>query len=195
MQVSAQAKNIRTSPTKVRLVADLIRNMEVNKALAQLPFVKKGSKEIVFDLLNSAVANAENTFNCKRENLYISKIFVDADKTLKRWRARAFGRSAAIRKRGAQMTIVLSEIVPTEPKERKVEAVAAPISVATAIAEPLVTKATAKESKIQESEMEKRSVLEKSFDSDNIGKHDTVDKPRSEVKTVARKVFRRKSGQ
>jgi len=194
MEISAKLKNIRVSPTKIRLVANLIRKMEAKKALEQLPFVRKGCKDIVLGLLKSAIANAENTYNCQLDNLYIAKVSVDEAQTLKRWRARAFGRSAPIRKRGSQMTIVLREIVPTEPKEVKAEAIAAPVAAMAPTGDLPNETYTAKGGKIAEAELDHQTNLEKSFDGGNLGKHDAIDKPRSEVKSTTRKVFRRKSG-
>jgi hypothetical protein len=70
-------------------------------------------------LLNSAIANAKNNFNLEENNLFISEIFVNEGQTLKRWRARAMGRSAPIMKRTSHITIVLDEIKLTDSKKKK----------------------------------------------------------------------------
>jgi len=121
MQVKAHLRYLRMSPRKVRLVVDVIRNMETKKAQEQLRFIPKRAAEPILKLLNSAIANAKNNFNLNEDNLYISKIFVNEGPTLKRWRARAMGRSSPIRKRESHITIILDEIksIPVSKKELK----------------------------------------------------------------------------
>ncbi len=122
MQIKAQLKRLRTSPRKVRLVADLIRGMDVEDAKSQLEFVSKKSSKQLLKLLNSAIANAQNNFNLDVSNLYISKIVVDEGPTLKRWRPRAMGRAASIRKRTSHITIVLDEREQKGEKQKNVSA-------------------------------------------------------------------------
>jgi len=110
MEVKAHLKHLRISSRKVRLVVDLIREMEIEEAKIQLRFVNKKSAELLLKLLNSAIANAKNNFNLDEKNLYISKIIVNDGRILKRWRARAMGRSARISKRTSNVTIVLDKI-------------------------------------------------------------------------------------
>ena len=110
MEVKAHLKHLRISSRKVRLVVDLIREMEIEEAKIQLKFVNKKSAELLLKLLNSAIANAKNNFNLDEKNLYISKIVVNDGRILKRWRARAMGRSARISKRTSNVTIVLDKI-------------------------------------------------------------------------------------
>jgi large subunit ribosomal protein L22 len=109
MEVKAQAKYVRMSPRKIRLVADLIRSLEVEKAEFQLSFMTKAAAEPVLKLLKSAVANALHDFKLKKENLYVKEIRADAGPTLKRWQPRAFGRATPIRKRSAHIAVVLGE--------------------------------------------------------------------------------------
>jgi len=116
MEVKAQAKYIRTSPRKARLVIDLIRGMDVERALDYLGFVNKSVVKPITNLLNSVIANAENNYKLKRENLYIKKIAIDGGPTLKRWQPRAFGRATPIRRRSAHITIVLDERLKRESK-------------------------------------------------------------------------------
>lgn len=127
MEVKAKARFLRVSAKKVRLLIDVLRGEKVTDALEQLRFSKKLAKEPILKLLNSAVANAENNFELKRENLYIKKIVADEGPIVRRWRARAFGRSAGIRKRTTHLSIVLDELVATPEKgkakkEKPVEA-------------------------------------------------------------------------
>ncbi len=103
----AVLRNFHTSPRKVRLVAGLIRNQNVVQALGILDNVKKGSSPAVKNLLKSAISNAERSSggSVKLEQLKIKCIFVNQGRTLKRWRARAYGRSAPIRKRSCHVTL------------------------------------------------------------------------------------------
>lgn len=109
MEVIAKARHIRMSPRKVRLIADLIRGMDVGNAASQLRFYRKAAARPVYKVLMSAVANAEHNFKMDGGDLYVKSITVDNGPVLKRWRARAFGRAAPIRKRSAHITVVLGE--------------------------------------------------------------------------------------
>lgn len=116
MEVIAHLRHLRISPRKVRLVVDIIRGMSIEQAKIQLEFINKRATRPVLKLLNSALANAEHNFNLEKENLYISKIFVDEGATLKRARSRAMGKSAPIRKRTSHITVILDEKVKTKEK-------------------------------------------------------------------------------
>ncbi|MBR2193075.1 MAG: 50S ribosomal protein L22 [Bacteroidaceae bacterium] len=111
----ASLRNIPSSPRKMRYVVDLVRGMEVNKALATLRFNTKSAAKDVEKLLRSAIANWEQKNERKAENgeLYISKIFVDEGATLKRMRPAPQGRGYRIRKRSNHVTI----FVDAKPKE------------------------------------------------------------------------------
>ena len=106
------------SPRKVRLVADLIRGMDVAEADMQLAHFSKAAALPIRKLLASAVANAEHNAKLARTNLFVQAICVNQGPTAKRFRPRAFGRAAAIRKRTAHISIVLDERVPSQPAER-----------------------------------------------------------------------------
>ncbi len=108
MEVIAKARYIRISPRKVRLVADLVRGMDVDQALNQLRFYRKAAALPLIKLIESGVANAEHNFKLSG-GLFIKKLTVDGGPTLKRWRARAFGRAAPIRKRSSHINLVLEE--------------------------------------------------------------------------------------
>lgn len=109
MEVKAFARNVRISPRKARLVIDLIRGLDVNEALAQLRFMSKAAVVPVTKLVRSAMANATHNFKLNAEDLYVKRITADAGPVLKRWRARAFGRAAPIRKRMAHLAVVLGQ--------------------------------------------------------------------------------------
>jgi large subunit ribosomal protein L22 len=114
MEVKAKISGLRIAPKKVRLVCDVIRGLDVQEAQSQLQFIVKKSALPILKLLNSALANAENNFKIKKDNLYIKKIFADEGPKLKRWRPRAFGRAAPILKRSSHITIILEEKKPTK---------------------------------------------------------------------------------
>jgi len=108
MDIIAKLSYLRSSPRKVRLVVDVVRGMDAERASAQLKFLNKRASDPVLKLLNSAVANAKNNFQ-KTENLYIREIFVDQGPTYKRFRAAAKGRTSPINKKTSHITIILDE--------------------------------------------------------------------------------------
>ena len=116
MEVKAYARRVRMSPRKVRLIVDVVRGMQVEQAQNQLRFSKKAAALPVLKLLNSAIANAENNFSLKKNNLFIKVITTDGGPTLHRWRPRAMGKAAPIRKRTSHISIVLDEVLPTVNK-------------------------------------------------------------------------------
>ena len=109
MEVKATAKYLRISPRKARQIVDLIRGKSAQEALTILQFIPKKSAEMVYKVLKSAVANAENNYNLDVDQLVVSKAFVDQGPTLKRVRPRAMGRGYLIRKRASHITVAVSE--------------------------------------------------------------------------------------
>jgi large subunit ribosomal protein L22 len=109
MQVRAVAKNIRRSPQKVRLVVDAVRGRSVNEALTMLQFMPQGAARDVYKVVKSAAANAENNYELDINDLYIHRIYVDEGPTLKRFRARPYGRVAPRLKRSSHITAVVEE--------------------------------------------------------------------------------------
>ncbi|MHB8771927.1 MAG: 50S ribosomal protein L22 [Syntrophales bacterium] len=109
MEAKAIAKYIRMSPQKVRLVVDLVRGKKVEEARQILQFTRKYAAEPVSKVLDSALANAKQNPNIDEKILYVKEVFVDQGPSLKRWRARAQGRAAAIKKRTSHITVVLDE--------------------------------------------------------------------------------------
>ena len=108
-EVRAKLSFLRMSPRKVRLVADMVRGKNVEEAHNILKFSPKAAARPILKLLNSAVANAKEHGYQYEEKLYIDKIWVDSGPILYRFRARAMGRAARIRKRTSHITIVLKE--------------------------------------------------------------------------------------
>ena len=106
----AQAKWVRTSPRKARLVADHIRGRSVPEARTVLAFTPRAAAREVEKVLRSAVANAEANHGLIGDDLYVTSAVVDEGPTLKRWRARARGRVARIRKRTCHITLELRQL-------------------------------------------------------------------------------------
>ena len=108
----ASAKDIPSSPRKMRLVADMVRGKEVFRALGILKFSNKEAAAKVEKLLRSAIANWEAKNERKAENgeLYISTIFVDCAPMLKRLRTAPQGRGYRIRKRSNHVTLFVDTI-------------------------------------------------------------------------------------
>lgn len=109
MEVSAKLKSAPLSAQKGRLVADMIRNMKVSRALEVLRFTPKKAAGIMFKLLTSAMANAENNNGADIDELKVSVVFVDEATTLKRMSPRAKGRANRICKRTCHITIIVSD--------------------------------------------------------------------------------------
>lgn len=121
MKVSAELKNLRTSPRKVRLVANFIKGLDVAEALYQLESNVRKSSPILKKLLESAISNAENNFGLDKDNLYVYSAQVGAGASLKRWMPRAFGRASTILKRTSQIELVLEERVEGKGRKTKEE--------------------------------------------------------------------------
>ncbi|NLY90280.1 MAG: 50S ribosomal protein L22 [Firmicutes bacterium] len=109
MEAKAVARYVRIAPRKVRQVANEIKGKGVDEALQILQFTPRAAAEVLRKVLNSAVANAENNLELDRNNLVVAKALVDQGPALKRYRARAQGRAAAIRKRTSHITIIVEE--------------------------------------------------------------------------------------
>lgn len=106
-QYFAKLQNVPSSPRKMRYVVDMVRGMEVNRALGTLKFSKKAASEVLEKLLRSAIANWEQKNDRKAEDgeLFITKIFVNEGVTLKRMRPAPQGRGYRIRKRSNHVTL------------------------------------------------------------------------------------------
>ncbi|MDR1056494.1 MAG: 50S ribosomal protein L22 [Prevotellaceae bacterium] len=106
----AKLNDCPTSPRKMRLVADLVRGMEVNKALDVLKYTKKEASVRMYKLLSSAIDSWEKKNEGERlenANLCVKEIFVNQGRTLKRFRTAPQGRASRVRKRSNHVTIIL----------------------------------------------------------------------------------------
>ena len=106
----AKMNDVPTSPRKMRLVADMIRGVEVNKALGMLHFSTKEASVKMEKVLKSAIANWEQKNEQKAENgnLYVSGVYVDSARMLKRLRTAPQGRGYRIRKRSNHITVFVA---------------------------------------------------------------------------------------
>lgn len=108
-QAIARKKNVRCSAQKMRLVVNMIRGKNVEASLDILRFCNKQAAVEVRKTLISAISNAEENHNMDIDDLYVNFIMVDEGPTMKRWRARAKGRSARINKRTCHLTVGVAE--------------------------------------------------------------------------------------
>ncbi len=108
-EAMAMVKAVRISPQKLNLVAGLIRGRDVGSAMARLDFCRRRIAGEVRKALESAIANAENNHQLDVDRLYVSEATVGRSFVMRRWRARARGRTARIRKPFSRLTIVVRE--------------------------------------------------------------------------------------
>jgi large subunit ribosomal protein L22 len=120
-EVLARAKWVRTSPRKARLVVEHIRGRSVPEARTVLAFTTRAAARDVEKVLRSAIANTEANHGLVGDDLYVSAAYVDEGPTLKRWRARARGRAARIRKHTCHITVKLAPLA-VEPKAPRPQA-------------------------------------------------------------------------
>jgi len=109
MEARAVGKYIRISPQKARLVADVVRGMNVDKAITVLKFMPKKGATIIRQVIESAVANATQDDQVDVDNLIVKKITIDGGPSLKRIRPAPMGRAMKIIKRTSHITVVLDE--------------------------------------------------------------------------------------
>ena len=120
----AKLNDVPTSPRKMRLVADTVRGVEVNRAIDLLHFSKRQPSVRLEKLLRSAIANWEaknpdQTKELDNGNVYVKTIMVGEGRTLKRIRPCSYGRAGRIRKRSNHVTIILDVKKPTTVEENK----------------------------------------------------------------------------
>lgn len=195
MEVKASVNNLRMSARKIRLVIDVVRGLNTEKALEQLKFINKLATRPVAKLVNSAIANAVNNFELDKDNLYVKEIKADEGKTAYRWMPKAHGRATPIRKKTCHINLVLAEIKDSGKKEAKKQKIEAPVKLGE---KPKEEKGVAVKDK-------KEKLEEKSKDA-NIEKGKEIVDPRMEGrhghgkieggghKGFVDKMFRRKSG-
>ena len=106
---TAKLRNVRVTPQKARLVANLVRGRDVPEAIEILSFTNKKTAPILKKLIESAVANAEQgNDSFDPDEACIETVFVDAGPKLRRWRPRAQGRATRIEKKTSHITVILA---------------------------------------------------------------------------------------
>ena len=136
IRAHAQAKWVRTSARKARLVLDHIRGRSVPEARTVLAFTTRDVATDIEKVLRSAVANAEANHGLDGDDLVVEAAFADEGPTLKRWKPRARGRVNRIRKRMCHVTIVLVEQPEQQTPRRRRAAASAETSAPAAEAKP-----------------------------------------------------------
>ena len=110
VEAMAKVRTLRISPRKLNLVAQSIRGLPVQRALNELEFSRKRIAGDVRKALYSAISNAENNHNLDIDNLVVAEAFVGKNLVMKRFSARARGRSSRIEKPFSEITIVVREL-------------------------------------------------------------------------------------
>ncbi|MBL7661945.1 50S ribosomal protein L22 [bacterium] len=106
----ASLMNVRVSPQRARLVADLVRGLKLASALSELDFCDKKTAPLLKKLLLSAAANAKQLASANVDELYVKRIWVDEARKLKRFMPRAQGRATPIVKRSSSIHVQLDEV-------------------------------------------------------------------------------------
>ena len=168
-EVRAAAKWLRITPRKARLVVEHIRGRSVPEARTMLAFSERAAAREIDKLLRSAVANAEANHNLIGDDLVVKTAYVDEGPTIKRWRPRARGRAAQIRKHMCYITITLG-----------------PATTAT------VTRAPEPEAPAEEKPKPKRAPRRKAATKEAAPEAKAETKPEAEKKPAAKKPAARK---
>jgi len=116
-KVKAQAKWVRISARKVRIIMDLIRGKAAGDAVRLLKVMPHKAARIVEKVLLSAVANAKNNYKLSENELFVTEIFADSAAMLKRWQARAKGRAFPIKKRTSHVTVYVGPKAEVKQEE------------------------------------------------------------------------------
>jgi large subunit ribosomal protein L22 len=107
--VKASARHLHLAPRKMRLVANMVKGMNVMDAIIQLEHTNKKASAMIIKLLKSAVANAKNNFGMDTEKLFIQSITVDMGKAMKRYFPRARGSAFVIRRKMSHVNVILEQ--------------------------------------------------------------------------------------
>ena len=108
-EAMAYSKHMRVSAQKLNLVASLIRGLDCEKAISELTFSKRRIAQDVKKVLESAIANAENNHDLDVDKLFVAEAYVGRTMVMKRWRARARGRTGKIFKPFSNLRVIVRE--------------------------------------------------------------------------------------
>lgn len=109
MQAKAMIKNVRISPRKARVIANLVRGRKIGEAMAILRYTTKKASRIIEKLLFSAIANAEHGGKADVDEFFVENCFVDGGPLVKRFMPRAMGRANRIQHRTSHISVLISE--------------------------------------------------------------------------------------
>jgi len=109
--IKASSRVLKSTPRKLNLVANLVRNKKVSFATVQLRFCEKKAAGLIGKVLNSAIANAQYNYGLDIDNLYIKEVLVGKSFTLRRVFPKAMGRANRISKHYSNITVKLEEII------------------------------------------------------------------------------------
>ena len=112
MEVKAHLRYLRIAPRKARLVAELVKGLPVDAAIAQLSIARKRPAHALLKLLKSAISNAKTNFHLDPQNLCVKEFKVDEAPMFKRNMPRARGRATVVRKRRSYVSLILGEFQP-----------------------------------------------------------------------------------
>ena len=185
--VRAQARWVHSSARKARLVTDLIRGRSVPEARTILAFSSRAVAKDVEKVLRSAVANAESRpdLHWQGDDLVVAAAYADEGPTLKRWRARARGRVARIRKRTCHITIELAQGSPVSAAP-SMPAMAAPEP------EPVEEPEALEEPEVLEEETPVAEEAVEEPQAEEPEAKEAADEPKAEEKPKRRRTPRRK---
>ena len=198
MIVKAKAKYIRLSPRKARLVADVVRGLDLQEAFDKLAVINKKAVKPIAKLLSSALSNAEHNNNIEKSNLILKEIRVNEGPTFYRWMPRAFGRATQLRKRTSMIDVILEEKVASTPAKATKKEEIETVNVEEKTKDSNISEKVSTESKnpsaIKDAELEKED--EKAENKRTGGHREIQQKGKNEPKKkgVLKKMFRRKSG-
>ncbi len=113
-EVTAQLNYVRSSPRRMRLIADLIRGKRVARAMDNLAVINKKTAKIMAKVLSSAIANAKHNHSYKAEDLVIKTVTVDGGPMIKRSMPKAHGRATPVRERTSHISLVLASFPKPE---------------------------------------------------------------------------------
>lgn len=117
MQIIAEQKTTRQSPRKVRLVADAVRKLPLEKALQQLAVIERRASVVVAKVIRQALANAKHNHRLEANQVELKNIIVNAGPTYKRWQAASRGRANSVYKRTSHIRVILE----TKKEEKPVQ--------------------------------------------------------------------------
>ena len=109
MLITAQQKNVRQSPRKVRLVANEVRQLPLDQAIAQLGVIQREASLVILKVIKQALSNATNNLQIAREDLILNNIIVGDGPTYRRFRAANRGRAHSIEKKTCHVTVILEK--------------------------------------------------------------------------------------